>query len=248
MRLVPWTVSGLLALLCSIAVAQEPARSPARPRPDADANAGSLQGSIVLGPKLSTRKMRFHLYPDALAPASLTKPAFHDELRNVVVYLEASSPVLGPAARPGPPLVIEQRNLTFEPHVLAVPKGSMVEFPNGDPIFHNVFSLSRAASFDLGRYPRGSSRSVRFDEPGIVKVFCHVHSDMSAVIVVLDNPYFISPDERGRFRIDDIPPGDYVVVGWHERARPVRRKVRIERGETTAIRFTIPLSEAGDGG
>jgi len=122
-----------------------------------------------------------------------------------------------------------------------------VEFPNGDPIFHNVFSLSKPASFDLGRYPKGSSRSVRFDKPGMVKVFCHIHSDMSAVIVVLDNPYFATPDRHGRYSIDGLPPGEYTVVGWHERARPLRRTIRIQPGQTAGVDFKIPLTEPAVG-
>src|SRR4029077_6381444 len=116
---------------------------------------------------------------------------------------------------------------TFVPHVLAVPKGTTVDFPNGDAIFHNVFSLSKAAEFDLGRYPRGSSKSVRFDRPGMVKVFCHIHSDMSGVIVVLDTPFSAVPDSQVPSSITGVPPGEYTVVGWHERARPLRKTVRI---------------------
>ena len=81
--------------------------------------------------------------------------------------------------------------------MLPVVRGTTVAFPNDDPLFHNVFSLSRAKSFDLGRYPRGSARSVTFDRAGIVQVFCHIHSDMSAVALVLDNPYFVRPMRRG---------------------------------------------------
>src|SRR2546428_1554411 len=182
---------------------------------------GRLTGSVAVGPERSSRRLRFNLYPDLVQPAvAAGRPSREAELRNVVIYLEPAPP--GVAAQPpsaGRP-VMKQEGLAFEPHVLPVLVGSTVEFPNEDPIFHNVFSLSKAASFDLGRYPRGSSKSVRFDEPGIVKVFCHIHSDMSAVIVVLDNPFFTSPDTQGRFQIDGIPPGDYRAVGSHERARP----------------------------
>jgi plastocyanin len=242
--------AGGLALLCAVAQAHEPARSAGRSRAE-DPASGSLAGSIVLGPKLSSRRMRFHLYPDAPLPAARPAPSFEDELQNVVVYLEsedlAKSGASRRAARAVPGRVMQQENLAFVPHVLPILKGTTVEFPNGDPIFHNVFSLSHAASFDLGRYPKGASKSVRFDEPGMIKVFCHVHSDMSAVIVVLDNPFFATPDRQGRYRIDGIPPGMYQAVGWHERARPVRRPVRIDPGATTRRDFSIPLADEASG-
>ena len=243
-----------LALLCAVAAlcvstwAQEPVRSTGRGRTAASPETGSLAGSVQLGPKLSSRKMRFHLYSDAPVEASKPRPGFEEELQNVVVYLESEDLARAEAPRAGSPLVVRQENLAFVPHVLPILKGSSVQFPNSDPIFHNVFSLSRAASFDLGRYPKGATKSVRFDDPGTIKVFCHVHSDMSAVIMVLDNPYFVTPDANGRYRIDGIPPGEYRAIGWHERARPVRRMVRIEPGATTLRDFSIPLAEAADGG
>ena len=139
---------------------------------------------------------------------------------------------------------MRQEDLTFVPHILAIPRGTTVEFPNGDGIFHNVFSLSKASSFDLGRYPKGSSRSVRFEQPGIVKVFCHIHSDMSGVILVLDNAFFAVPDETGHYAIEGVPPGEYRVMAWHERARPLERTVRIRSGQDSVADFSIPLSEA----
>ena len=170
------TVVGALAVAVGVlagdtAPAEEPARSSTRPRPAPDPETGSLEGTVLLGPKLSSRKMRFHLYADAPEPAAARSgPEIADELRNVVVYLESSAPASAStgAARAPASHVVRQENLAFVPHVLTVLKGSTVEFPNSDPIFHNVFSLSRAASFDLGRYPKGASKSVRFDETGMV--------------------------------------------------------------------------------
>ena len=107
--------------------------------------------------------------------------------------------------------------------------------------FTTSFSLSSAKSFDLGRYPEGSSKSETFDKPGRVDVFCHIHSDMSAIVLVLDNPYFVSPDAKGHFVIDSVPPGDYTVVGFHQRIKPVQQRVRVTAGETTKTVFTIPL-------
>lgn len=233
---------------------ESPARAGGRKEP-----VGRLEGTVNLGERLKQKRMRFALYPQdaqqALAEVhrSPLGKGREDEFRNVVVYLE-STPTLQAALRAGTatapsaaPLSIYQDGLSFVPHVLPVLRGSTVDFPNSDPVFHNVFSLARAASFDLGRYPRGEARSVRFDTAGIVKVFCHIHSDMSAVVMVLDNPFFVVPDSEGRFRLDGLPPGEYKAVAWHERARLSRRTVRIEAGRATTVTFDIPLSEDGAG-
>ena len=138
---------------------------------------------------------------------------------------------------------VVQLGETFIPHVLPVVKGSTVEFPNQDPIFHNVFSLSRTRTFDLGRYPKGDSRSVTFDQPGIVPVFCHLHSDMSAIVMVLDNPYFAVPDADGRYRIENIPAGNYTVVAWHERSEQVEQQVDVMAGQALDLNITVPIED-----
>ncbi len=111
---------------------------------------------------------------------------------------------------------MDQRNETFVPHVLAVSAGTIVDFPNNDSTYHNVFSLSKTKRFDLGRYARGHSKSVRFDRPGIVRVFCDIHSHMSAFVLVFGHRYFATTDTDGTYRIDNIPPGTYTVAAWHE--------------------------------
>jgi plastocyanin len=134
--------------------------------------------------------------------------------RQTVVYLETA-----PRAafeREEVRAQMDQRDETFLPRVVAVPVGGVVDFPNNDAVYHNVFSLSRAKSFDLGRYGAGRSKSVRFDRPGIVRVFCDIHSHMSAFILVFSHRFFAVTDEEGRYRIPDIPPGTYVVRVWHE--------------------------------
>jgi plastocyanin len=230
--------AAVLLLSFAPARAEEPVRNADRP----SGRGGSLSGSVEVGPELSSRKMRFNLYTDFVQPAvAAGQPTREEELQNVVIYLESTPAGVAVSSPPASPLRMRQENSTFLPHVLAVQRGSTVEFPNSDPIFHNVFSLSKAASFDLGRYPRGEAKSVRFDKPGLVKVFCHIHSDMSAMIMVLDNPFFATPDSHGRFQIDGIPPGTYRAVGWHERARPQVHDVRIEPGQPAVVHFRIPL-------
>jgi plastocyanin len=210
---------------------------------------GSLTGSVTLGRKLSGNRMKFSLYADVnRAGRPAEAPSTAEEMQNVVVYLEH---VPESAVAPAPTketVRMEQEGLSFKPHVLPIVKGTTVEFPNRDMLFHNVFSLSKSASFDLGRFPQNSAKSLKFDTPGVVKVFCHIHSDMSGVIVVLDNPFYASPNADGRFQIDGIPPGEYRVVAWHERARMASKPIRIEAGKASVLDFEIPLTEDADGG
>ena len=114
--------------------------------------------------------------------------------------------------------VILQKSKTFSPHVLAIPIGSFVDFPNLDPIFHNAFSSYSGQIFDIGLYPPGTSRSVRFTREGVVRVFCNIHSSMSAMIVVLATPYFAVTKSDGSFLLQNVPPGDYELRVVHERS------------------------------
>ncbi len=223
-----------LALFLTLPLAHAAGSSPAE--------TGRLEGRVVIGPELSSRRMRFRVYADLRpgSPATGSRSAT-DELKNVVVYLESAPSASAVAAAQPRTLVIAQVNESFVPHVLPVFKGSTVEFTNQDPIFHNVFSLSKSRSFDLGRYPKGHSKTVRFDEPGIVKVFCHIHADMSSVVLVLDNPFFVVPDDEGNFSFDGISPGRYKVVAWHERAKRIVRSVEVRGGQTSTVNFAIPM-------
>jgi hypothetical protein len=118
----------------------------------------------------------------------------------------------------------------FSPHVLVVPVGSTVTFPNHDPFNHNVFSLSEESPFDLGLYNRGETRSVRFERPGVVRIYCNVHAQMSALVVVRDNPYYAQPSGDGTFSIPAVPPGRHAVHAWHERAPELSRDVVVPAG------------------
>jgi plastocyanin len=137
--------------------------------------------------------------------------------RRSVVYLDPA-PRAAFDARDEPRARMDQRNETFEPHVLAIVAGTTVDFPNSDHTYHNVFSLSKTRSFDLGRYAVGRSKAIRFDRPGIVRVFCDIHSHMSAFILVFAHRYFAVTDEEGRYRIDSVPPGTHTVMTWNESA------------------------------
>jgi plastocyanin len=118
----------------------------------------------------------------------------------------------------------------LSPHVLVVPVGSTVSFPNHDPFNHNVFSLSEENPFDLGLYGRGEARSVRFTRPGIVQIYCNVHAQMSALVVVRDNPWFTQPQSDGTFSLASVPAGSYTLHAWHERVPQVTRQVQVPAG------------------
>jgi plastocyanin len=155
-----------------------------------------------------------------------------------VVYLESAPRGAFEQIEPGR-AVMDQRNETFVPHVLAVTAGTVVEFPNSDRIYHNVFSLSKVARFDLGRYEAGHSKSVRFDRPGVVRVFCEIHSHMNAFILVFGHPFFAMTDADGRYRIDNVPPGTYSLVAWNEGAASDARAVTVPDGGTTEVDLTV---------
>ena len=233
------------ALLCGSFVASAGENE----TPATGAAPGRLRGNVSLGHRLTAHRMRFSLYPDVNRTGAGADPsATGDEIQNVVVYLEQAPEGAAPPGRVEGPVRMEQEGLTFKPHVLPVVKGTVVEFPNRDLLFHNVFSLSKAATFDLGRYPRDGSKSLRFMRSGVVQVFCHIHSDMAGVIVVLDNPFFTRPDSQGAYVIDGIPPGEYRVVAWHERAKLAGKTIRIEAGRDAVLDFSIPLTEDTRGG
>jgi len=202
----------------------------------------TLSGSVRITRKLTSQRMRFRLYPSVNPQPPSAAPQGNDEKSNIVIYLETVSPTPAPNIPQQNPS-IKQEGETFIPHVLPVTRGTTVDFPNFDPIFHNVFSLSGAKSFDLGRYPQGDSRSVTFDQSGIVPVFCHLHSDMSAIVLVLDNPFFAVPDAEGAYRIENIPPGTYTLIGWHERSERTEQQVTLNPGETVELDILIPIED-----
>ena len=235
-------VSRLSALLLSVAVLLVAVPCGAALQSRAPGATGRIQGTVLLSPALSARKPRIRLYGD-YGPGSLPEPEppAMSEFANVVIYLDSVPPVDESRAPAVTRLAMAQHGEMFVPHVLAVLQGSTVQFPNEDPVFHNVFSLSSARSFDLGRYPNGTSKSVRFERSGTVQVFCHIHSDMSAVVLVRDNPFFTTPVAPGRYAIDDVPAGDYRLVAWHERIKPIVRRVHVAAGETTILDLNVPL-------
>ncbi len=137
-----------------------------------------------------------------------------------------------------------QKDTAFVPHVLPVVVGTTVAFPNDDPIFHNVFSASPVHKFDLGLYPQGKSRSTRFDRPGIVQIGCNVHAQMSAYVVVLDEPYFVVPNGRGVYELTGLPLGRYTIKVWHPDFASVSQPFTLERdGQVLTLDFDLGKPE-----
>jgi plastocyanin len=140
---------------------------------------------------------------------------------------------------------IEQRNHRFEPELVIVPKGSAVEFPNLDLVFHNIFSLSAARAFDLGYYPKGQSRQVTFPRSGVVQVYCHVHSNMYAAIVVVPSRWAAQPESDGSFGWPDVPPGKYRLMAWQRFGGLYRRELTVQ-ASPVHVTLTIPEEEEPD--
>lgn len=202
----------------------------------AQGGAGRVSGTVRLTMARSAPSRATVYGGRAVAP----RPKAQPEVRNVVVYFADAPKAATATARTS----IVQRDEQFIPHVVAVTVGSSVEFPNEDSIFHNVFSLSRPATFDLGRYPSGASRARTFQKAGVVKVYCQIHSHMSAVVRVFDHGWFTIPEGDGTFSIDGVPPGTYTLVAWHERIGERRDRVTIRAGATTDVAFTLPVLES----
>ena len=203
--------------------------------PVAQSSGGPVRGRVEIGIPVSVKRPTAAAYSGRSIERAQLAPV--SEIRNVVVYLKDAPP------RSQAPVHAEIRQIheTFVPRVVAVPVGSTVDFPNDDDIYHNVFSLSTAKNFNLGRYPRGKSRKVTFDKPGLVRVFCDIHSHMSATVVVFNHPWFAIPDEQGNFELPEMPPGDHQITAWHERLGETTRIVRVAAGRTAIQDFTLPV-------
>jgi len=145
-----------------------------------------------------------------------------------------------------PEPVLDQMELTFVPRLLPVTLGTVVRFRNSDPLLHNVFSASSLVSaFDLGTYPRGEERTVRFDRPGVSVVLCNVHPQMAAFVLVIETPFWVLTDDSGYYRINDLPAGPAVLRFWTETGEPVEQWIEIDEGAETEIDFTFPQRRRG---
>ena len=205
-------------------------------------NKATITGRVVITKVLTKERVTLPVYqlrgvsPGPQEPENRKSGApGADELSRVVIYLE------GQGLDRGAPVdaTLTQKDRRFHPEVVVVPVGLTVSFPNEDPIFHNVFSLSKAKQFDLGYYPKGQTRAVRFDRPGVVQVYCHIHADMSAAVLVVPTAWWTRPTRDGSFSLKNIPPGNYELIAWHRSAGFYRRRVKVSGSETLKVDFMI---------
>ena len=187
-----------------------------------------IDGRVQL-PKPSAASLAVPRYPNqTLQPGPADRPA-------AIVYLDGSFPS-APAA--GRPVKIAQKNLQFSPGLLAIRRGTTVEFPNEDDLYHNVFSYSKAKRFDLGRYRKDEKPATQlFDKTGVVRMSCEIHSHMQGVILVLDTPYFVKTDAEGNYRLQGLPSGRHVLRVWISEKQVDERPVDLAAGSTTRIDF-----------
>ena len=195
-----------------------------------DAGTGSIEGTVSRPEQPPRRTL--DRYSGSGASASRTLQPVP-----IVVYIDGR---VGAAAPP--PVVrahVAQQDTAFAPPVLVVPVGTVVEFPNRDPFFHNVISFSPAKRFDLGRYPRGESKSVTFDEPGVVKVYCEVHRFMRAAVVVVENTHHAIVGKDGHFRLEGVPAGRHRLVVWDAERRPRHVEVVVAAGAVSRVNVAL---------
>ena len=176
---------------------------------------------------------------------------------NVVVYLSKAPQMDVDLSKTN--FVMDQRNLEFIPHVLPVPVGSPIVFPNNDKVNHNVFSMSRTKKFNLGSYNPGESKTVVFDKPGIVELRCDVHAEMAAYILVMKSPYFAVTDNKGSFQIPDqsylqrvglegiadLPESKYFIKTWHEKLKTQKKAITVPENADVTVQLNLKRGAPG---
>lgn len=212
----------------------------------AAASAQEISGTILIKKRLTRRSVTpaVSVYQRGMT-VKLAQPAEGDPLvyerSRVVVYIEGITEKQAAPATSLSPAEIQQIDRHFMPDLVVIPAGSTVSFPNMDPIFHNIYSLSKAKSFDLGAYDKGETRRVTFPRPGIVEIYCHLHPNMQATVVVTPSRYYARPDRTGHYQIPNVPPGHYTLVAWHKAAGFFRRSIDVEAGQSITADFFIPV-------
>jgi plastocyanin len=200
-----------------------------------------ILGLLLLGGSLAAQ--------DAAVTGNVVIQRNGKPLRNASGAVVWLTPTKGSSLKPpaGKVFRLTQKNKHFEPHLLVVPVNSAVLFPNEDPFFHNVFSVYEGTRFDLGLYESGSSREVRFTRPGASYIFCNIHPEMSAIIMVMTTPYYATTDAEGNYSMENVPPGEYEFSIWYESAQPEQLKQLQHRtniaGPTTKLSVvTVPAA------
>jgi plastocyanin len=188
-------------------------------------SAGIVRGTVHV-PSMPQEAPAPNAYPGRASSLPHANMMMHGAPGDAVIWLERV-PASADTARAGPHPKLAQKDQCFQPRVLPVTIGTTVDFPNLDPIYHNVFSASPIKRFDLGKYPRGHSKSVTFDRPGLVNVYCDIHSHMEAFVLVLKTHVFTQPDGSGAYALPPVPPGTYALHLWHPDLREIQREVTV---------------------
>ena len=224
----------VLLLFAFIAADVTTSARPAVPQVSSAGRTGSIRGRVELRRALAISERR----PAVTNLGTPRRVAEPDRMPSVI-YLE-NAPAGAFDQRSGGRAQMTQRNETFLPYALAVRAGTAVDFPNEDHTYHNVFSLSKARRFDLGRYAAGRSKRVRFDQPGIVRVFCDIHSHMSAFILVFNHQFFDTTNADGRYSLPGVPAGKYTLNAWNDGEVRDSRIVTVpEEGDTVEVDFVL---------
>jgi len=204
-----------------------------------NAVAGDVTGHALVTKRLTKKTLSPIVYNlrGTAAPAGPRDNEPVNEFDRMVMILDGGKmPPLPPAS-----VTLNQQGSRFDPELIVVPTGSTVQFPNLDPIFHNVFSLSKAHKFDLGYYPRGQSRTVKFNDAGVVQVYCHIHANMYAAIVVTDSPWFAKPSADGSFSFSGVPAGRYRLTVWHKIAGYRKVDVVVPESGSVEVNVSVPV-------
>src|SRR6202049_1699490 len=200
--------------------------------------AGEVIGHAVITKRLSKKALSpvvYNLRGTAPPAAPASEPV--NEFDRMVIMLDGGSLPSNPPVT----AVLDQRNGRFVPGIVIVPVGSAIDFPNFDPIFHNVFSLSKTQPFDLGFYPKGQSRTVKFNHSGIVQVYCHIHANMYAAIVVTASPWYAMPAAAGSFTWSDMPVGHYRRIACHKIAGLFKTEIDVPESGKAEATIRIPI-------
>jgi len=214
--------------------------------------AADVHGTIAIEKKLTRHNVTpsagiYQRGPAVDLGADIEEDPIAFERSHVAVFLEGGGTLSSLPGTPAKVVQMEQKDRRFDPDLIVIPAGSAVSFPNFDPIFHNVFSLSKAKNFDLGNYPQGQTRMVYFPAAGVVAVYCHLHPNMSASIVITPGQWGAHADRTGGFRLKDVSPGTYTVVAWHKTAGAFRKTVEIGVKDAE-VNFVLPYVEPTAGG
>ena len=196
--------------------------------PPAPARAGVIRGVVRVAPAAPAATYAPNPYAGHASALPMGRPLAHGQVTDAIVYVTALDAKADSVLRRDPSgHVLAQKNQAFSTRVLACVVGSTVDFPNQDPIFHNVFSVSSIRRFDLGKYPQGHSKQITFPKTGVVPVFCDIHPNMACFIVVLPNRAFTQPAADGSFALPSLPAGTYTVRIWHPDTDEATRTVHV---------------------